>query len=664
MAGRGSCISRHAAGGAAHLTVSGRSGPTSSATRVRPCRFALWVALAASNDSGSRLTHDTNRASIVDVSIRSAARFLLAAATFSVAATVALAEPLLPPPSSSGPDKTLADLAAGFQRQQDIFATAENGLSLDVLVNPTDVDLVRSFFAQPDNDFQSVTGRHPFSVVSSFGEWGDEGNFAGVASVGVAARLMVLRRDGATPNELAAARAAAIRAARAWHVYGSIGGPGVVARGIRRIRPENPQDPPLPGGPVPTPLPLKDDAGHPLPAQKGDSWRAPVSTGFDDWIWLDNTSKDQVVGYALAVLWLWDALFGDPKVPSDVVKNLADDLAAFAHALMQVAPETGVDLCIRDADGRLTGFHNLNPRELLPGLIVPADETVQNSLNATLALAIIRAAYHVSGDQAIGRYYYDDLVATRDLPRITGLDPELVFMGEPTNFSNVNMLAIAWATLLRTETNPTVRAELLNSLEHAFWDTGNSRDVSHVKQAWFDAVYAAFAPGADTHVLAERIREDLSEFQPAPAFERDRTNCDDQEIAAGSCVAVDGKTVIHPSKNGNHGGSLVAKELVPMSVRPDSDFEWRSDPFEINGSGSSLMDPRGDYLAAYWFARLFDRDPTRNLSPNARPWPLPKSVDKGGCQCDGGGTMDVVALFALVWARRRRFGSTISGSAP
>ncbi len=575
-------------------------------------------------------------------------------------AVPSLAAPLLPNPDAGAADQAIADLAQGFQRQQDVFATAENGLSLDVHVNPADVATVSSFFQQSSDDFAQVTGRHPFSVVATFGEWGDEGNFAGVASVGVAARLLVLKRDGVTGSELDAARAAAVRAARAWHVYGSIGGAGVVARGIRRTTSENTADPPLPGT-LPATVPLTDSNGQPLPATKGDTWRAPVDGGYPGWIWLDDTSKDQVVGYALAAVFLYDALVDDPLVSAEVTQDLAADLLAFARALQKVAPETGLDLSLRDADGRLTHFHDLNPREVLPGLVVPENAT-QNGFNATLSLAIIRAAYHLSGDEALGHYYYDDLVGTRHFPGKLTSGTDVVFSGRTTNFSNVNMLAIAWCILARVEAEPTVRAQLQSVLETAFWNTGNSRDASHDAQPWFDAVYASFSAKADDDALAARIRSTLSGFPPAPAFQRDVFNCDAAEIDAGQCLAVDGTTTItlEPPPTASAGPEAAAP--VPMAVRPDSDFEWRSDPFQVNGGGDpGLMNPRGDYLAAYWLARLVDRDPAKNLSPNARPWPPPgtnptptPTPSPKGCGCGGGEAVLPLALIGWLLRRRRR----------
>jgi hypothetical protein len=514
--------------------------------------------------------------------------------------TTASAAPML-----SGSETNLTALADGYQRTQDVFATAENGLSLDPIVKPSEVDTVRAFFMQT-KDFASFAGKSATSVLESYDEHGDEGNFAGVASVGVAARLIVLRKAGA---DVTSARDAAIRAARAWHVYGSIGGDGVVARGVRKL------------GVTPDPMtvPLKDGSGNPLPAMKGAVWRAAVDPAFSDWIWMDDTSKDQVVGYALACAWLWDALHDDPMVPKDVTDDLAKDMTRFGHALMKVAPELDIDLCLRDADGRLTSFHDLNDRQITPDGVVPEDALILNGFNAALALAIVRAAYHVSGDPEIGRFYYEELIGRRGYDKEMAKTSGLMFVGPPTNYSNVNMLAIALAVLGRTETDPSVLENYETTLQTQFWSHGDDRDVSHVHQAWFDAVFGAYSQVHPSDIGA-RIAEDLGGFPGAPAFERSIVNCDDAEIAAGSCLAIDGKTTIKLAKGKGHGGGVVAQDVVPRAIRPDSDFFWRSDPHQVNGDASNKLDPGGDYLAAYWLARASDaKDTFRNRSPFARP---------------------------------------------
>ncbi|MBK8252310.1 MAG: hypothetical protein IPK82_06525 [Polyangiaceae bacterium] len=559
--------------------------------------------------------------------------FAAAVGLVSLESVSAEGAPLLHPPGDPSFSPLLMDLANGYQRQQDVFCTIENGLSLDPIVQPDHVATVQNFFAQTaSNDFEMVTGLHPHSVLAFFGEHGDEGNFAGIASVGVAARLLELRRMGAPESDIAPAREAAERAAYAWYLYGTIGGPGVVARGIRRVNPWDAADPPFPGEPV-TVEPLKDQNGNPNPADKSGVWRAPVVAGFEDYVWLDDTSKDQVSGYALAVMWLWDALEGDPQVDPTLRQNLASGLVAFAKALMKVAPETGTDLCIRDADGRLTKHYDLNPRQLSPdGAPLPEDFGIQNGFNAALALGIIRAAYHVSGDPDIGKYYYEELVGKRDLPGKMATNSGAIFLGTSTNYSNVNMLAIAFATLGRIETDPTVRSKLEETLQNQFWAPGSSRDVEHAKQAWFDAVYGGYS-AAPPSTLRVRVLENLGGFQPAPAFTRDRVNCDEAEIAAGVCTAVDGSQFQLEAGKG-HNGIVVAKEILPMSIRPDSDFVWRSDPHEVNGKASTLLNPGGDYLAAYWLSRVVDIDDTsKNVSPLALD-PLPYS--QGGAGGAGG----------------------------
>src|SRR5262249_39982385 len=195
----------------------------------------------------------------------------------------------------------------------------------------------------------------------------------------------------------------------------------------------------------------------------------------------------------------------------------------------------------------------------------------------------------------------------------------------------------------------------------------------HSKQAWFDAIYGAYAASAES--VGARIAECLNGFQGAPAFRRARVNCDDQEIAAGKCLGIDGVTEIVLDTGKGHGGGPVAKDIVPWSVRPDSDFAWRDDPHGVNGDGSSTMNPGGDFLAAYWFARLSDTDSSKNLSPSGRP-PLPYTLasdddadagagtagsdSSGGCASAGargtGWLAGIVGFIGLAVAFRRRRG--------
>src|SRR5580693_3886630 len=99
-------------------------------------------------------------------------------------ASPAAADPILYGPSSPTYDAGLGTLSDAYQRQMDVFVTLEIGLELDPVFNASAVPTVQAFFAQTaTNDFQQFSGMHPYLALSTYEEYADEGNFAGIASV-------------------------------------------------------------------------------------------------------------------------------------------------------------------------------------------------------------------------------------------------------------------------------------------------------------------------------------------------------------------------------------------------------------------------------------------------------------------------------------------------
>ena len=96
----------------------------------------------------------------------------------------------------------------------------------------------------------------------------------------------------------------------------------------------------------------------------------------------------------------------------------------------------------------------------------------------------------------------------------------------------------------------------------------------------------------------------LEGFASPPYWNEQRINCDADELAAGSCIAIDDTTVITPIGEVGWNDQLVAEEPVPMSVRPPSNYFWRSNPYAINGDGDgTMLLPAVDFRFAYWMAR-------------------------------------------------------------
>jgi hypothetical protein len=340
-------------------------------------------------------------------------------------------------------------------------------------------------------------------------------------------------------------------------------------------------------------------------------------------------------------------------------------------ALLATAPETGVDLCLRDADGRLTNARCVNARVGLDGKALAADAP-SDGLQAAVALAVVRAIYHVTGSADVGRYYYEELVGRRDYLEAVGARAGRVLRGPATDFTQAATLSAALAVLGRLETDAGARAAVDRAIARQLWATGDDRDASHLRQAWYDVVVAAFGRGEHLDVRS-RVRDSLDGFRDAPAFQRDRVNCDDAEIAAGACVAIDGVTRITLDPRRGPGGRVVAREPVPMRMRPDTPFEWLDDPCRVNGTTELRVSTGTDFLAAYWLARAADVDPGRNTSPfpratfaYARPpssAPPParqpaQRFDAGGCVASGGavthGLEAAAALLAVAALLRRR----------
>ena len=118
---------------------------------------------------------------------------------------------------------------------------------------------------------------------------------------------------------------------------------GILARGLRFEG--------VPGWDALEKLPLFDQSG-PLPVDKRSVRRDDLSGGeFPDLEWQDDVSGDGVLGWCYALGIFWDVIVDDPSISPARKATLQADALHVATKLMEVAPEYGVDLLIRDPDG-------------------------------------------------------------------------------------------------------------------------------------------------------------------------------------------------------------------------------------------------------------------------------------------------------------------------
>lgn len=568
------------------------------------------------------------------------------------------AEPILPPGRFPATDAAIARQLRQFRS----FHTLPFGLSLNVHVKDLEArERIQAFLDQQEvEDFRQFAGRHPYEEIAMFGEHGDLGFFGGVALAGTAFRYRALRREGAPEAELARARADLIRAAESWHVFYVVtGGQGVVARGIWRLQPEDPEAPPIPGLDLYHPVPLFDDQGNPLPRPKDNgSDRYDHSGGVlppGVWGWIDSASKDQLTGQVLGLVALYDAMKDDPDVDQALVERLAEDARGVGRMLMQKREISGLenctgegeyDLIIWDADGRPTMHHDLNPLSF-EKFYLPEGSAGFNVLNLVLATGILRGLHHVTGDPEIEAFLYDEFLGRRGyLDKMRHFESpdalNYIYMGLATNTDNPDLVGVALFLALYTETDPEVASVFRRFLQEGWWAPATEPRfcASKSKQPLWDAIYLAVTDRGTPEDVRQELAALLPAFPLGGYWQDERINCDDQEIAQGWCLAIDGKTVITLAGT-EPGGRWLATEALDPSIRPNSDFNARSNAFHVNGGGDGrMLGPGGDLLAAYWMARALDVQPpgSWNRSPFARTHrPVPGSRPEEVPEETGGG---------------------------
>jgi len=518
-----------------------------------------------------------------------------------------------------GGDPVLDQKMSAHTRMFYVFNTAPFGIGLTAEYGAdADLALIRQFLAQDlSDDPVAVVGKTAFDLVSAYEGGQGIGLRGGGAVPGTAFRYMALKAEGAAPAVLASARRDVVRAIEATHVnYVITGVKGRMARGVQRLHMDDGTSVP---GTIPQLTPLFDDKGNPLPPEKtNDTSRADNSHGLlpaGMWIWEDSCSKDQLDGWVAAMATLYDAANGDPDIDQSLVERMRQEAAEVGAMLREKHKMTALDgqdyeydLVIMDGDGRPTLHNDLNPLSI-DAAYTPPDFGTVNVFNLIMAVGIVKGLYHVSGDPAAEAFLYGDLLGKRGyLGKMAGaVDPgsvDYIYMGVKTNYSNVNMIAIALFLNLWFESDPQVLAATRDFMEARWWDVKGLKQTARLsREPYYHALYLAMTDkGTDTALAAEAASL-LKAYRLDPYVSEARVNCDDDELAKKSCLAIDGKTTLTIQDEPNRGGWPVATEALDPSIRPPSNFDARTDPFEVNGGGGNGLNPGGDLHAAYWLLR-------------------------------------------------------------
>ena len=291
------------------------------------------------------------------------------------------------------------------------------------------------------------------------------------------------------------------------------------------------------------------------PPAKGASgeWHA-AKGAYAGWYWRGDVSLDQYANGLVPAVGLCRRLFPERA------RALAVDAAS--HLIAH-------DFELTDPDGERTRFGDLSWRSGF-GFNSIAQLTSYAILSLAAELKPGDPRFHATRDRLRDYYRVVARAGTTNL-RVFGV----------TNHSNDLMAFDLYRVLLplARETGDPAEADLRHGLWRAWLR------VRQDQNAYFDLVFCSLEPEACDAGLLARARAPLEAF---PLEKR----------GLGSTQATLGiPTRLLPGRKWKR----LARELVPIELRPASSFEWKSSPYRLYAHPNPNSEYTGlDYLVAYW----------------------------------------------------------------
>ncbi len=300
---------------------------------------------------------------------------------------------------------------------------------------------------------------------------------------------------------------------------------------------------------------------QPPRARAKGEWHAGQGE-YAGWFWRGNVSMDQYANGLVPAIGLCRRLFPERA------RQLAVDAAT--HLLEN-------DFELTDPDGERTRFGDLSHRSGY-GFNSIAQLTSYAILSLAAALDPAEPRWLETRDRLRVRYRAIARARTTNL-RVLGI----------TGHSNDLMAFDLYRVLLplARETNDPAAADL----RHGLWRSWLR--VRSDGNAYFDLVFCSLEPASCDAPLLARARAQLGAF---PLEKRKR---------GPSAEVADPPVRLLPGRK----WKILARDVVPIELRPASSFEWKSSPYRLHAHPRPNTEYTGlDYLVAYWLYESVCRD--------------------------------------------------------
>ncbi|RJO70184.1 MAG: hypothetical protein C4523_05640 [Myxococcales bacterium] len=300
---------------------------------------------------------------------------------------------------------------------------------------------------------------------------------------------------------------------------------------------------------------------------------------FAGWWFKNDVSKDEYAAHMFSMAVALE-IVDDPEVrehAAEIVKAVGDHLVDNTLKLV-------------DIDGQVTTFGHLTPYALddFPGF------------NALLALSWVRMAAAVGGEKY--QSFYDDCLLQKngandcipgepDEPFTSHLSDVGLDLDCTTNWNNHNMAQLSMYALLRTESDPALKAIYQDALRDSLWDADDPRPMSAQENSLYTFFYLVNKKSTDPWpeeaarkaICSLNRYPESKEHRPVDTLSRYTEVCRDRS------------------------DDPLAGVLIPIEERKADNFQWIGNPYlmeQEDGNPAHVESPE-DYLLAYWMGRYF-----------------------------------------------------------
>ena len=293
-------------------------------------------------------------------------------------------------------------------------------------------------------------------------------------------------------------------------------------------------------------------APPPLGAPARRKW-SPGGPGYEQFSFRGNVSMDQYANGLLPAVGLCAEHF--PKRARALVTAVAEHLLKY-------------EMRLTDPDGEETRFGDLSP----------SSGFGFNSLAKLTGYGVFALAASLDSDPRWARKR--DELRDRDKVPARSKRTNLRVFGI-TNHSNDLMAWNLYRVLIplaRRSDDPAL-ADFLRGMDRAW------RRVRRDQNAYFTLVYCKLQPADCSDGLLDEVRDLLAAFPT-----NKRKTAPPAELAEVPRRLLPGRK-----------WKRLARDLVPIQLRPVSSFEWKSSPYRLRGSVAPDIQYTGlDFLVAYW----------------------------------------------------------------